>query len=197
MSDDNLTGDSRHGGYGHECWDGCDAMIDTPTRPTPEKHEATCPICGHRHFKQRDGSYACQKCVCPAPDDKPFVHDATCSTVWIDDTCRCRHDTPTLHCMPDEGDDIKRCSYDKPPDRAENPTCICDSNTGIVNPACPCIPHAPGRAEWERTLDAIECAAHEKEKCRAAVRRALKQEYERGISDECAAVKDALDRGAL
>ena len=28
------------------------------------------------------------------PDDKPFVHDATCSTVWIDDTCRCRHDKP-------------------------------------------------------------------------------------------------------
>ena len=26
------SGDSRHGGYGHNCWDGCDAMTDdTPT----------------------------------------------------------------------------------------------------------------------------------------------------------------------
>ena len=24
------SGDSRHGGYGHECWDGCDAMTDKP-----------------------------------------------------------------------------------------------------------------------------------------------------------------------
>ena len=24
-----LPGDSKHGGYGHECWDGCEAMTDT------------------------------------------------------------------------------------------------------------------------------------------------------------------------
>jgi len=60
---DTETGDSRHGGYGHECWDGCDAMTDD--KPTCPGHE--CCICG-KPLEHRG--------VCADPDDPYHPHES-------------------------------------------------------------------------------------------------------------------------
>ena len=78
----------------------------------------------------------------------------------------------------------------------DKPTCICDGNTGIVNPACPCIPHAPDHAEWEILLlelieiadddDACDIEVVEAEKrLRAAVQRAIDERMVPCMDNDC------------
>ena len=55
------SGDSRHGGYGHECWDGCEMMATEP-----------CPECGYEsgHRESCPGYYN-DSPTDDKPDDKP------------------------------------------------------------------------------------------------------------------------------
>ncbi len=72
----------------------------------------------------------------------------------------------------------------------------CDGNGNV---------YADGQAHYMNAgVPTIACPAcggegriFDAETVRAAVRRALDERYKQGISDECAAVKDALGRGDL
>ncbi len=69
------SGDSRHGGYGHECWDGCEMMA---TEPCPEcgyesGHRESCP--GYYNDSPTDDTPAGLKFVDPVrmrPHEEPL-----------------------------------------------------------------------------------------------------------------------------
>ncbi len=70
----------------------------------------------------------------------------------------------------------------------DKPTCICDGNTGIVNPACPCIPRVPDRAEWAREADYLEAILplnESTDKLRAAVQRAIDERMVPCMDNDC------------